>query len=120
MKNVKHKGVDLTAKQYYTIGEVAQMLGVSIEVLRKWERDFPKAVKPMRTKGDTRLYSRRDIEKIEMIYRLRHNEGKTIAGVRNTLSQRQPEEEVKQEVITRLGNLRQQLQGIVDELNKLF
>lgn len=119
MKSVKHKGVDLTAKQYYSIGEVAEVMGVSVEVLRKWERDFPRTIRPMRTKGDTRLYSRRDIEKIEMIYRLRHTEGKTIRGVKNTLSQKQPEEEIKQEVITRLCNLRNQLQGIVDQLNKI-
>ncbi|MBQ0056579.1 MAG: MerR family transcriptional regulator [Bacteroidales bacterium] len=119
MKKQQRNISSLTAKQYYTIGEVAEMIGVSIELLRKWERDFPRAIKPMRTKGDTRLYSRRDIEKIEMIYRLRHNEGKTIAGVRSTLSQKQTEEEIKQEVISRLSSLRQELQGIVEQLNQL-
>lgn len=115
----KRNAIDLTTKQYYTIGEVAEIMGVSVEVLRKWERDFPRAVKPIRTKGDTRLYTRRDVEKIQMIYRLRHTEGKTIKGVQNTLRHKQTEEEIKQEVITHLYSVRKQLQGIVDQLNQL-
>ncbi len=108
---------DIQTKQYFTIGEVAEIIGVSVEVLRKWERDFPKAVKPMRTKGETRLYRKKDLENLQMIYRMRHTEGKTIAGVRRTLSSNQEEEEIKQEVITHLYSIRRQLQGIVDQLS---
>lgn len=93
------------------------MFGLSVEVLRKWERDFPKRIKPMRTKGDTRLYRRKDVEQIQMIYRMRHTEGRTIEGVRKQLQNNPTQEEVKQEVINSLRNIRQQLQQIVDELD---
>ena len=109
--------IDTQGKKYFTIGEVAAMVGLSVEVLRKWEKDFPDKIKPMRTKGDTRLYRQRDLEQIQMIYRMRHTEGKTIEGVRKTLRNKPGQEENKQEVITHLTNVRQQLQRIVDELD---
>ena len=40
MKGLKQKKIVLTGKQYFTIGEVAEAVGLSVEVLRKWERDF--------------------------------------------------------------------------------
>lgn len=119
MKGVKRTLANDTAKKYYTIGEVAEMVGLSVEVLRKWERDFPAKIRPMRTKGDTRLYRSRDIEQIQMIKRMRETEGRTIEGVRRTLTNRPGEEEAKQEVITRLIGLKKQLQSIVDELDTL-
>ena len=119
MKKNGRKDFDLSAKTFYSIGEVAEMVGLSVEVLRKWERDFPSKIKPMRTKGDTRLYRNRDIEQIRMIKRMRETEGRTIEGVRRSLSNNPGQEEVKQEVIGRLTDVRRQLQEIVDELDAL-
>lgn len=96
------------------------MFGISVEVLRKWERDFPGKIKPMRTKGETRLYRRKDIEQIQLIYRMRHKEGRTIEGVRSVLHRNPGQEEVKQEVITHLYSIRRQLQRVVAELDFLI
>jgi len=120
MKHLNQTQSDLSAKQFFTIGEVSEMFGLSVEVLRKWERDFPKKIRPIRTKGDTRLYRQKDIEQIQMIYRMRHTEGKTIAGVRRSLENNPGQEETKQEVISHLTSLRQQLQSIVDELDAML
>ena len=120
MKGFNQKKTVLTGKQYFTIGEVAEAVGISVEVLRKWERDFPDKIKPIRTKGETRLYRQRDIEQIQMIYRMRHTEGKTIAGVRRSLDNNPGQEEAKQEIITHLYNVRQQLQQVVEELDKVL
>lgn len=108
---------DLSQKSYLSIGEVARKLELSVEVIRKWEREFPKQIRPLRTKGDVRLYSRKDVESIEMVKRLLHTEGMTIAGAQKKLSTQQSREEVQQEVITRLHQLRNQLQDIVDQLD---
>lgn len=51
-------------KKYLSIGEVAEKFGVSIEVLRKWEKDFPKVLKPMRTKGESRLYDKNNRKRL--------------------------------------------------------
>lgn len=120
MKTSKMPDAAQLTKQFYTIGEVSEMFDVSVEVLRKWEKDFPNKIRPMRTKGDTRLYHKRDIEQIQMIYRLRYTEGKTIAGVRRTLHSNPGQEEVKQEVIGHLRSIRSQLQSVVDEFDALL
>lgn len=120
MKQQNQSVSDLMAKQFFTISEVASMFGLSVEVLRKWEKDFPNKIKPMRTKGDTRLYKRRDIEQIQLIYRMRHTEQRTIEGVRRVLNNNPGQEEVKQEVISHLYSIRHQLQGVVDELDNLL
>ena len=120
MKTSNPPEADQPAKRYYTIGEVSEMFGISVEVLRKWEKDFPNKIRPMRTKGDTRLYRQHDIEQIKMIYRMRYSEGKTIAGVRRTLHSNPGQEEIKQEVIGHLHSIRSQLQSVVDELNEVL
>ena len=120
MKSVNQTQTDLAAKKYFTIGEVSEMFGLSVEVLRKWEKDFPGKIKPMRTKGDTRLYRQKDIEQIQLIYRMRHTEGRTINGVRSVLNNNPGQEEIKQEVITHLHSIRNQLQSVVNELDLLI
>lgn len=108
-----------SAKKYLTIGEMAQKVGVSIEVLRKWERDFPKVIRPMRTQGDTRLYDRKQQEQVAMVYRLLREEGMTIAGAQQRLRCGQSREEQTQEVLERLRNVRSQLADIAEELRRV-
>lgn len=120
MKTSKTLDTAQLTKPYYTIGEVSEMFGVSVEVLRKWEKDFPNKIRPMRTKGETRLYRHRDIEQIGMICRMRYTEGKTIAGVKRTLHRNPGQEEIKQEVIGHLQSIRIQLQSVVNELDEVL
>ncbi|MDO4496262.1 MAG: MerR family transcriptional regulator [Bacteroidales bacterium] len=115
---MKTKNVhDIAQKSYLTIGEVARQLGVSVEVIRKWEREFPRQIRPLRTKGDVRLYNKKDVENIEMIQRLLHNEGMTVAGAQKKLTHNQSREEAQQEVISRLRSIRKQLQDIVEQID---
>lgn len=112
-----NNNANIAQKSYLSIGEVSRKLGVSVEVIRKWEREFPRQIRPLRTKGDVRLYSRKDIESIEMIQRLLHTEGMTVAGAQKKLKTRQGQEEMQQEVISKLRNLRKELQDIVDQID---
>lgn len=116
MKNKNSTSTEMT-KSYYSIGEVAEMYQISVEVLRKWERDFPKIIRPLRTKGETRLYDHKQVEKVGMVKRLLHTEGMTVAGAQKKLGARQSQEETHQEVLTHLYNIRKQLQDIVDQID---
>ena len=109
---------DLTMeKPYLSIGEVAEKFAVSTDLLRKWEKDFPRYLHPRRTSGDNRLYSRKDLQQVAVIYRLMRIEGLNVEGTRRRLQSASiGEDESRQEVIQRLQALRQQLQGIVDAL----
>lgn len=118
MKNADNS--DATAeKKYLSIGEVAAKFNVSIELLRKWERDFPRVLRPMRTKGESRLYDQKQQNNVAMIYHLLREEGLSIEGAKKKLSKKQSDEEIRQEVITRLTSIRTQLMGIVEEIEKI-
>ena len=71
-------------KLYYRIGEVADLVGVKPHVLRYWESEFG-LLSPDKSDGNQRSYTQRDLQKIQMIKRLLHEEGFTIAGARRRL-----------------------------------
>ena len=108
---------NVTEKKYLSIGEMAAKFNVSVELLRKWEKDFPRVLRPKRTSGDSRLYDQKQQSNVAMIYRLLREEGLSVSGAKKRLSNKQSEEEVRQEVIERLGIVRQQLMSIVEELD---
>jgi DNA-binding transcriptional MerR regulator len=47
-------------KEFYSIGEIAADLDVSIDKLRRWEKMFPKILKPIR-RNNWRYYRRVDV-----------------------------------------------------------
>ncbi|MFN4182987.1 MAG: heat shock protein transcriptional repressor HspR, partial [bacterium] len=63
----------------YTIGVVAEMLGVHPQTLRVYEREG--LVKPHRSQRNSRLFSRKDIERIRLILSLTQDLGVNLAGV---------------------------------------
>ena len=75
------------SKVYYSIKEVAEMLGVRNSVLRFWEKEF-KEVKPKRSKGGRRFYKEGDIALLKKIKKLLYEEGLTIKGAKASLQKR--------------------------------
>jgi len=116
-----HKDIkDLTlTKPYLSIGEVAEKFDVSVDLLRKWEKAFPQYLRPRRTPGDNRLYGKKDVQRVGVIYRLIRIEGLSIDGAKKKLKEKDMTgDEARQEVIQRLQALRQRLLGIIDELEQ--
>jgi len=72
-------------KVYFRIGEVSKLLGVEPYVVRYWESEF-KAVKPVRTRSDQRLFRRRDVEMLLTIKQLLYVDHFTIAGAKRKLA----------------------------------
>lgn len=66
-------------KPLFMISVVAKMLGIHPQTLRLYEREG--LLSPNRTKGNTRLYSETDIEKIKSIMTLTRDLGVNLAGV---------------------------------------
>lgn len=79
----------------YSVTQVAEMLGVTPAVLRRWEREG--LVRPRRTSGKQRRYSRREIDHLQRIAQLR-DEGLATGGIRRVL-----------ELEQRIGDLEDQL-----------
>ena len=71
----------LGSKVFYKIGEVSQITKLPAYVLRFWESEFP-FLKPKKSRGNQRLYVRRDIETVLEIKRMLYDEGHTLAGVK--------------------------------------
>ncbi|MBL0721706.1 MAG: helix-turn-helix transcriptional regulator [Sulfurovum sp.] len=63
----------------YLISVVSAMLDIHPQTLRQYEREG--LVSPSRTRGRMRLYSQRDIDRMEMILRLTRQMGVNLAGV---------------------------------------
>jgi len=71
-------------KEYFRIGEVAQLVGVETYVLRYWETEF-NSIKPVRPFSNQRLYRRKDVELILLIKDLLYQQKYTIEGAREKI-----------------------------------
>jgi DNA-binding transcriptional MerR regulator len=70
-----------TGERPLKIGEAARLLGVEAYVLRFWETQFP-FLRPRHASSSHRMYLPRDIELLQLVKRLLHVEGYTIAGAK--------------------------------------
>jgi DNA-binding transcriptional MerR regulator len=75
----------IPAKRYFTIGEVSGLCGVKPYVLRYWEQEFTQ-LKPMKRRGNRRYYQHHEVLLIRRIRDLLYDQGFTISGARNRLS----------------------------------
>jgi DNA-binding transcriptional MerR regulator len=79
----------IPAKRYFTIGEVSDLCGVKPYVLRYWEQEFTQ-LKPMKRRGNRRYYQHHEVLLIRRIRELLYEQGFTISGARNRLTEAGP------------------------------
>ena len=87
----------------FAISRIAKMLHVHPQTLRFYEHAG--FVKPVRTRGDTRLYSHQDIARLRLILHLTRDMGVNLAGV---------------EIILRMQDQLEHLQDEVEYLRQLL
>lgn len=75
-------------KLYYSIGEVADMIEVNTSLIRFWEKEFP-TIKPKKNKKGNRLYTPKEIKKIDQIYTLVKQKGYTLDGARKAMKSKE-------------------------------
>jgi MerR family transcriptional regulator/heat shock protein HspR len=68
----------------YTIGIAAEMVGVSVHLLRVYEREG--LIIPVKTPTGRRLYSDLEIQKVKCIRRMISEDGMNFAGLRRLLA----------------------------------
>jgi DNA-binding transcriptional MerR regulator len=73
-------------KEYYSIGEVCDLVGLKPHVLRYWESQFA-ALKPSKNRAGNRVYQRREIRLIILVRRLLYEEKYTIEGARQRVDE---------------------------------
>ena len=76
----------IPAKRYFTIGEVSDLCAVKPYVLRYWEQEFTQ-LKPMKRRGNRRYYQHHEVLLVRRIRDLLYDQGFTISGARNRLTE---------------------------------
>ncbi|MCB9232246.1 MAG: MerR family transcriptional regulator [Bacteroidia bacterium] len=93
-------------KQYYSIGEVSEMLDVNPSLIRFWESEFD-LLKPKKNRKGNRIYTLKDIELIKNIYFLVKEKKYTLAGAAEKLRKNPNEVTQIQKTQETLVNLRE-------------
>lgn len=114
MINVPYKKTKME-KVFFSIGEVAQMVGVSSSSIRYWESCFEELNPQKSTKG-TRLFTHDDIETIKFIHHLVKDRGMTIKGVQQKLKSNRQDAIDNWEIVKRLQKVKKELLAIKSEL----
>lgn len=109
---------DKKLKLYYSIKEVAQMLGVTESMLRFWEKEIP-SIKPKTTGNNVRQYTEEDIESIRVVYNLVKVRGFKLAAARKMLKENKNSVDSNAKVMEMLINLRDELQQMKKQFDYL-
>lgn len=105
-------------KLYYSIKEVAEMVGVSEPTLRYWELEFPH-LKPRTTGNKVRQYTEKDIEDVKLIYNLVKVRGFKIAAARKMINSNRQGADTSAKVIEHLTKVREELKSLKQHLDAI-
>ena len=94
-------------ERFYAIGVVAKMFNIHQQTLRLYEREG--LLKPARSHGNTRLYSEKDLERLELILNLSRDMGVNLAGVDIILNLREKMNEMQQQINELVRYLKEEL-----------
>ena len=90
----------------YVISVAARMIQVHTQTLRYYEREG--LLEPARSRGNIRLYSQRDIDKLRRIKTLTEELGINLAGV-----------QVVMRLMDRMAEMEQEIQRLSDQVKAL-
>ncbi len=110
------KQISESNKLYYSIKEVAEMVGENESLLRYWEKEFP-SIRPKKIGRNIRQYTKADIENIRMIHFLVKEKGMTLAGARQKLKQNPYDSRQTVEIVERLKAIKAELLNMRKELD---
>ena len=91
------------------MGEVAQELGENASAIRYWSNYFEKFIKPQRNAKGNRLYHPDDIETLKQIQFLLKNQGLTLEGARQRLTEDRRSVDKRVKAIGVLKGIREEL-----------
>ena len=102
-------------KLFYPIREVAQMFDVSVSSIRYWEKEFD-ILKPKKNKKGNRMFAKKDVENLRIIYHLTKERGFTVEGAKKKLRENKTDTIDNIEIISHLKNIRKFLVDFREEL----
>lgn len=103
-------------KKYFTIGEVADELGVATSLIRFWEGEFD-IIKPKKNRKGNRQFTKEDIKNVKLIYYLVKEKGFTLQGARDFIKNDVDAAKDKVEMIESLKRIKDFLVTLKKELD---
>ena len=103
-------------KLFYSISEVAQMLGESVSLVRFWSNSFPRQINPKRNAKGNRLYTAADIEVLKQVHFLVKDKGMTLEGAERMLGAQNSKVDRSVKALESLKEIRAQLVEIKNNL----
>ena len=98
----------------YMISVAADLVGMHPQTLRIYESRG--LIRPKRTKGNTRLYSELDLERLRLIQQLTNELGLNLAGVEQVLQLQDEVEHMRR----RLDRMEREMRRAVDEVHRQY
>jgi len=110
MKNSKR-----TEKLFYSIGETAKMFDVNVSLIRFWEKKFD-ILKPKKNKKGNRMFTKKDMDNLTIIYHLVKERGFTLEGAKQKLKENKGDTIDNIEIVNHLKDIRGFLVRLRQEL----
>jgi len=104
-----------TEKLFYSIGETAKMFNVNVSLIRFWEKKFD-ILKPKKNKKGNRLFTKKDIANLQIIYHLVKERGFTLEGAKTKLKENKNDTIENIEIVNRLKEIKDFLVKLKDDL----
>ena len=104
------------AKAGYMISAVAELYKLHPQTLRLYERVG--LLKPSRSQGNTRLYTDRDLERLDVILTLARDMGVNLAGIEIILNMREKMIEMEKQMTEFAHVVQEELSRVASRINE--
>ena len=104
-------------KLYYSIGEVAEILGESTSLVRFWSDNFSEYVRPERNKKGNRRFTTSDVDNLKVIHHLVKERKMTLDGAAERMKSDKGGLNKRAEAIGRLRAVQDDLRSIAASLS---
>ena len=105
-------------KLYYSIGEVAEILGESTSLVRFWSDTFTEFVRPERNRKGNRKFTPSDVENLKIIHHLVKDMKMTLDGAAARMKHNREGLDTRTGVVERLRGIKESLLEISRSLER--
>ena len=102
-------------KLFYSIGEVAKKYKVNVSLIRFWEKEFD-ILKPKKNKKGNRMFTKKDMENLDVIFHLVKERGFTLDGAKKKLKENKQDTIDNITIVNKLKEIRRFLTDLREEL----
>ena len=99
-------------KMFYTIGEVADILGESTSLVRFWSNSFPTFIKPERNAKGNRRFTPADVDTLKQTHLLVKGNGMTLEGAAKKMRESHRTVDSRTKALDSLKEIRRQLADV--------